>query len=98
MKLIFVGSSLGIIYFMRYHKVVRQTYDASEDTFRTVFLLVPCAVLALAINQQHNNPVEVRPTPSPSAHMEGFELGFYESQGVRPGTCVRKVMARASSS
>ena len=57
MKLIFVGSSLGIIYYMRAHKVVRQTYDGSEDTFRTVFLIAPCAALALAINQQHNSPV-----------------------------------------
>ena len=63
MKLIFVGSSLGIIYYMRAHNVVKQTYDRSEDTFRVVFLVVPCAVLALAINQQHDSPVEVRPVP-----------------------------------
>lgn len=60
MKLIFVGTSVAIIYYMRFHRVVRQTYDASEDTFRVVFLLVPCAILALAINQQRNSPVEVR--------------------------------------
>jgi len=58
-KLIFIASSLAIIYYMRVHKVVKQTYDASEDTFRVLFLVAPCAVLALAINQQHNSPVEI---------------------------------------
>ena len=60
MKLIFIGSSLWIIYLMRVHRVIKQTYDASEDTFRVLFLLAPSAVLALLINQKHNSPVEVR--------------------------------------
>ncbi len=60
MKLIFIGSSLWIIYYMRVHRVIKQTYDASEDTFRVLFLVAPSAVLALLINQKHNSPVEVR--------------------------------------
>ena len=59
MKLIFIGSSLWIIYYMRMHRVIKQTYDASEDTFRVLFLVAPSAVLALLINQKHNSPVEV---------------------------------------
>ena len=52
MKLVFLGTSLSIIYFMRFHPAVRATYDKEQDTFRSVFLLVPCAVLALIINQE----------------------------------------------
>ena len=63
MKLIFIGSSLWICYLMRAHRVIRQTYDASEDTFRVLFLVAPSAVLALLINQKHNSPVEVRSKP-----------------------------------
>ena len=52
MKLVFLGTSLSIIYFMRFHPTIRGTYDKEQDTFRSVFLLVPCAVLALIINQE----------------------------------------------
>jgi ER lumen protein retaining receptor len=54
MKIIFISTSLAIIYYMRYHKVVRQTYDKTEDTFRSLFLVVPAFVLALFINQERS--------------------------------------------
>eukprot|EP01025_Chloroclados_australasicus_P007600 TRINITY_DN1248_c0_g1_i2.p1 TRINITY_DN1248_c0_g1~~TRINITY_DN1248_c0_g1_i2.p1 ORF type:complete len:217 (-),score=3.10 TRINITY_DN1248_c0_g1_i2:394-1044(-) len=50
MKLIFLASSGFIVYIMEYHKVIKMTYDRDHDTFRTVFLIVPCAVLALLIH------------------------------------------------
>jgi len=59
MKLVFLGTSLSIIYFMRFHSTIRSTYDKEQDTFRSIFLLVPCAVLALIINQERT-AVEVR--------------------------------------
>ena len=80
MKLIFIASSLAIIYYMRVHKVVKQTYDASEDTFRVLFLVAPCAVLALAINQQHNSPVEVQSALSLELSVRHVVLSFYENQ------------------
>lgn len=49
MKLIFIATSLAIIYYMRFHKVVKQTWDRQEDTFRVLFIVVPCALLALAL-------------------------------------------------
>lgn len=49
MKLIFLASSAQIIYYMRFDKIVSQTYDKQQDTFRYIFLIVPAAVLALAI-------------------------------------------------
>nr|CAC40612.1 ERD2 protein [Scherffelia dubia] len=52
MKLVFLGTSFSIIYYMRYHKFVRATYDKEQDTFRVGFLVVPCAVLALLINHE----------------------------------------------
>ena len=36
----------------RYDKVVRQTYDREQDTFRYGFLVAPCFVLALLINHK----------------------------------------------
>ena len=52
MKLVFLISSAAIVYYMRFDRVVRMTYDKELDTFRTVFLVAPCAVLALVINQE----------------------------------------------
>ena len=52
MKIIFLASSLTIIYYMRFHQNVKQTYDKEQDGFRVEFILVPCAVLALLINQE----------------------------------------------
>jgi len=51
MKLVFVGTSIGIVWYMRYHKVVKQTYSKDEDTFRHYFLILPCFVLALFVHR-----------------------------------------------
>ena len=68
MKLVFLGTSFSIIYFMRFHPSIRATYDKEQDTFRSIFLLVPCAVLALIINQERT-AVEVRwSDEDPRAH------------------------------
>ncbi|KAK4572311.1 hypothetical protein RGQ29_030661 [Quercus rubra] len=50
MKLVFLGTSIGIVWYMRYHKVVKQTYSKDEDTFRHYFLVLPCFVLALFVH------------------------------------------------
>mmetsp|Transcript_22357 Transcript_22357/g.26924 ORF Transcript_22357/g.26924 Transcript_22357/m.26924 type:complete len:216 (-) Transcript_22357:460-1107(-) len=50
MKVIFISTAFTIIWYMRRHKVVSQTYDKDNDTFRYIFLVGPCAVLALLIN------------------------------------------------
>lgn len=54
MKLVFLGSSLAIVWYMRYHKVVKQTYNKEEDTFRHYFLVLPCFVLALLVHNSFN--------------------------------------------
>merc|ERR1712216_695503 len=45
-----IGSSGCVIWYIREHKIVSQTYDAAQDTFRVMFLACPCMFLALIIN------------------------------------------------
>lgn len=52
MKLIFLGSSFSIVWYIRQHKIVRRSYDKDQDTFRHYFLVLPCLVLALLINEK----------------------------------------------
>ncbi|KAI4295303.1 hypothetical protein L6164_035364 [Bauhinia variegata] len=49
MKLVFLGTSIAIVWYMRYHKVVKQTYNKDQDTFRHYFLVLLCILLALLI-------------------------------------------------
>lgn len=52
MKIIFITATLSIIWYMRKHKTVSQTYSKDEDTFKSEYLLVPCFLLALLINHE----------------------------------------------
>ena len=52
MKLVFLGSSFSIVWYMRYHKAVQRTYDREQDTFRHWFLVLPCLLLALLIHEK----------------------------------------------
>ncbi|KAF7132361.1 hypothetical protein RHSIM_Rhsim09G0212300 [Rhododendron simsii] len=54
MKLVFLGTSVAIVWYMRYHKVVKQTYKKDEDTFKHYFLIPPCFVLALMVHRAFN--------------------------------------------
>ncbi|EPS74562.1 hypothetical protein M569_00193, partial [Genlisea aurea] len=52
MKLIFIGSSLAIVWCMRFHRVVRRSYDRDLDTFRHYFLVGFSLLLALFIHEK----------------------------------------------
>lgn len=52
MKLIFLGSSFSIVWYIRRHKIVRRSYDKDQDTFRHYFLVLPCLLLALVIHEK----------------------------------------------
>ncbi|XP_022964264.1 ER lumen protein-retaining receptor-like [Cucurbita moschata] len=52
MKLIFLGSSLSIVWYMRRHKVVRRSYDKDQDTFCNQYIVLPCLLLALVFNHK----------------------------------------------
>ncbi|KAF6266618.1 KDEL receptor A [Scenedesmus sp. NREL 46B-D3] len=47
MKLVFLGTSSAIVYYMRYHRIIKLTYDKEQDTFKYLLLVAPAAVLAL---------------------------------------------------
>lgn len=49
MKIVYLSTSFAILYFMRFHKVVKCTYDREQDAFRYQFLVLPCMVLAFLV-------------------------------------------------
>jgi ER lumen protein retaining receptor len=59
MKLVFLGTSCAIVYYIRYHRIIRLTYDKDQDTFRHWMLIAPAAVLAL-ISAHPRTIMEVR--------------------------------------
>lgn len=48
LKIVFLASSWGTVYIMK--TTYRHTYDSKNDTFRMIFLMVPCFLLALCIH------------------------------------------------
>ncbi|KAM1032984.1 hypothetical protein TB2_036035 [Malus domestica] len=52
MKLVFIGSSLAIVWCMRMHKMVKRSYNKELDTFRHYFLIAGCLMLALLVNEK----------------------------------------------
>jgi len=51
MKIVFIGSSVAIVYLMTKQPAINATYDRKADSFNIYYLLVPCGVLALCINE-----------------------------------------------
>lgn len=52
MKIIFILSTATIVWYMRKHKVVSQTYSKEEETFKVIYLLAPTFLLALLVNHE----------------------------------------------
>ncbi|KAJ4843932.1 ER lumen protein-retaining receptor A [Turnera subulata] len=52
MKVVFVGTSLAIVWCMRHHRAVRRSYDKDLDTFRHHLLVAACLVLALFVHEK----------------------------------------------
>nr|GMD50790.1 ER lumen protein-retaining receptor [Ipomoea batatas]GMD60635.1 ER lumen protein-retaining receptor [Ipomoea batatas]GMD66167.1 ER lumen protein-retaining receptor [Ipomoea batatas]GMD68395.1 ER lumen protein-retaining receptor [Ipomoea batatas] len=42
----------AMVFAARRHKIVRRSYDKDQDTFRHLFLILPCLLLALFINEK----------------------------------------------
>jgi hypothetical protein len=59
LKLLFIAASAAIVYFIRFGAPQKATYNAEEDTFPVQYLLAPCAVLGVLINQDHSSPFEM---------------------------------------
>jgi hypothetical protein len=58
MKIVFLSASGAILYLMTRGRGIRATYDASHDTFRIAFLIVPSALLAALIHAD-SSPLEL---------------------------------------
>ena len=54
--MVFLSTSYATIYLIR--NQYKHTYDKENDTFRMIFLVVPCFILACFINY-YPNPQEV---------------------------------------
>lgn len=52
MKLVFIGSSLAIVWCMRMHRTVKRSYDGQLDTFRHYFLVAACFLSALIVHEK----------------------------------------------
>ncbi|PIN23499.1 ER lumen protein retaining receptor [Handroanthus impetiginosus] len=52
MKLVFIATSVCIVWYMRFHKVVKQTYNKDLDTFRHYVVIPPCFLLALLVHHE----------------------------------------------
>merc|ERR1711998_420014 len=50
MKIFFIGATFTVVYLMR--TAYWKTYDISHDTFRVQFVLGPCLLLAMLINEE----------------------------------------------
>lgn len=52
MKLIFIGSTLAIVWCIRFHRVVKRSYDRELDTFRHYYLVGASFFLALFLHEK----------------------------------------------
>ncbi|KAL0305591.1 UNVERIFIED_CONTAM: ER lumen protein-retaining receptor A [Sesamum radiatum] len=52
MKLVFIGSSLAIVWCMRFHRAVKRSYDRELDTFRHYILVGLSFLLALLVHEK----------------------------------------------
>ncbi|CAH9076554.1 unnamed protein product [Cuscuta epithymum] len=52
MKIVFIASSVAIVWCMRFHRVVRRSYDRELDTFRHWILVAVSFVLALLVHEK----------------------------------------------
>jgi len=51
MKIFFISTSVLIVYLIKFKRPYSDTYDKAKDVFFLPFIIVPCLVLALLINE-----------------------------------------------
>eukprot|EP00316_Scyphosphaera_apsteinii_P012613 CAMPEP_0119301152 /NCGR_PEP_ID=MMETSP1333-20130426/2978_1 /TAXON_ID=418940 /ORGANISM="Scyphosphaera apsteinii, Strain RCC1455" /LENGTH=219 /DNA_ID=CAMNT_0007303149 /DNA_START=69 /DNA_END=728 /DNA_ORIENTATION=- len=59
MKIIFIVSSVSIVCVIRFGKPHKDTYNKEDDAFPYLYLIVPAALLGIAVNQEHDSPFEM---------------------------------------
>jgi len=51
MKVIFIGTAGAVVYMMKFKAPYCDTYDKKYDNFFLPYIIVPCAILALLVNE-----------------------------------------------
>ncbi len=59
LKVVFIGCSSAIVYIIRFKSPQKETWNPELDNFPIQYLLGPCALLGLLINQDHSSPFEM---------------------------------------
>jgi len=59
LKVCFIGASLAIVYLMRFGASQKASYNPEVDNFPVVYLLAPCAVVGMLVNQDHYSLFEM---------------------------------------
>ena len=59
LKILFIGASGAIVYIMRFGAAQKASYNADQDSFPIQYLLGPCAIAGLLINQNHREWFEM---------------------------------------
>lgn len=59
LKICFIVASLTLVYVMRFGASQKASYNPEVDAFPIQYLIAPCAVLGIAINQDHTSPFEM---------------------------------------
>ena len=104
MKIIFIVSSVAIVYIIRFGIPHKDTYNAEDDAFPYLYLIVPAALLGVAINQDYSSLFEM--TWAFSIYLEAVailpQLFMLQKQGAateplpRPRPVPPPLLARAS--
>ncbi len=95
MKIIFIASSVAIVYVIRFGVPHKNTYNAEDDAFPYMYLIVPAALLGVAINQDYSSPFEM--CWAFSIYLEAVailpQLFMLQKQGSAAGARTRPVPA-----
>lgn len=59
LKVVFISASVAIVYFMRYGAPQKATYNAEQDAFPIQYLIGPCLLVGMVLNQDHYSPFEI---------------------------------------
>lgn len=52
MKVLFIGTTLAIVYQIRFKRTVKVTYDKDRDTFRSELLIGVCVLVAFLVHER----------------------------------------------
>lgn len=59
LKILFIGACSAIVYTMRFGAPQKATYNAELDAFPVQYLLGPCALMGVLVNQDHKSLFEM---------------------------------------